>query len=719
MTVNTTYPVSVSINASSNPVCGGTSVTYIAIPINGGNSPLYQWKVNGINVGSNSQTYTYIPVNGDIVTCLLTSSYNCTTNNPATSNSINMIVNITYPISVSINPSSNPVCSGSSVIYTATPTNGGSLPLYQWRVNGINVGLNSQTYTYIPVNGDIVTCLLTSSYNCTTNNPVTSNSITMVVNNDQPVSITISSSANPVCSGTSVTYTAMPTNEGLNPFYQWQVNGLNAGINNPIYSYAPNNGDIITCILTSDATCPTGNPANSNTITMTINPNLPVSTSITASSNPSCEGSPVTFTVIPVNGGAEPSYQWQVNGINVGSGASIYSYIPTDNDSIICILSSSLSCITGNPSLSNPITMTVNSNLPVGISITTSSNPFCPGSSVTFNAVPINEGTSPSYEWKVNGTTVGTNSPTYSYYPNNGDSVRCIMTSSLICVINNPASSADIIMNGSLAPVVTFTSCFDTITTVSAKPIKLRGGIPIGGIYSGPGVNSATGIFTPSTAGTGTKTIIYTYTNVLMCSASQSLHVIVDPQAVFTCGNNLLDVRDNKVYPTIQLGSQCWMASNLNYGTELISTQNQRDNCISEKYCYNDSPINCINQGGLYQWDELMLYDDTPANQGFCPPGWHIPTENEWNNLFANWTNNGFAGSTLKYSGYSGFSALLSGENYFNKSWKYQNFATFFWSSTLHGNIHAWAYGINDPDPSVSAYPASRDNAFAVRCVVN
>jgi len=195
------------------------------------------------------------------------------------------------------------------------------------------------------------------------------------------------------------------------------------------------------------------------------------------------------------------------------------------------------------------------------------------------------------------------------------------------------ASSADIIMNGSLAPLVTFTSCFDTITTVNAQPIRLRGGIPIGGIYSGPGVNSTTGVFSPSIAGTGTKTIIYTYTNVLMCSASQSLHVIVDLQPAFTCGNNLMDVRDNKVYPTIQLGSKCWMASNLNYGTELISTQNQRDNCISEKFCYNDNPINCIKLGGLYQWDELMLYDNTPANQGFCPPGWHIPTENEWNNL--------------------------------------------------------------------------------------
>ena len=106
----------------------------------------------------------------------------------------------------------------------------------------------------------------------------------------------------------------------------------------------------------------------------------------------------------------------------------------------------------------------------------------------------------------------------------------------------------------------------------------------------------------------------------------------------FTCGNNITDIRDNKVYPTVQIGSQCWMASNLNFGTIIASTQDQRDNCVSEKYCYNDNPINCTNQGGLYQWDELMQYDNTPADQGFCPPAWHIPTENDWNTLFANYT---------------------------------------------------------------------------------
>jgi uncharacterized protein (TIGR02145 family) len=112
-----------------------------------------------------------------------------------------------------------------------------------------------------------------------------------------------------------------------------------------------------------------------------------------------------------------------------------------------------------------------------------------------------------------------------------------------------------------------------------------------------------------------------------------------------------------------------------------------------------------------------MRYDNTPGSQGFCPPGWHVPVESEWDTLFANYINNGYAGTHLKYSGTSGFNALLSGADYFNRGWKFQGFATFFWSSTPHSSTQAWAHGMNNPDPSVSLYPSSRVNAFSVRCL--
>jgi hypothetical protein len=93
VTVSPILPVSVEVVASANPVYMNTPVTFTATPANGGTAPSYQWKVNGINAGTDSPTYIYTPQDGDIVSCTLTSSLTCVTNNPAT-NSVVMTVTL-------------------------------------------------------------------------------------------------------------------------------------------------------------------------------------------------------------------------------------------------------------------------------------------------------------------------------------------------------------------------------------------------------------------------------------------------------------------------------------------------------------------------------------------------------------------------------------------------------------------------------------------------
>jgi uncharacterized protein (TIGR02145 family) len=159
------------------------------------------------------------------------------------------------------------------------------------------------------------------------------------------------------------------------------------------------------------------------------------------------------------------------------------------------------------------------------------------------------------------------------------------------------------------------------------------------------------------------------------------------------------------------------MAQNLDFGQHLNGSLTQRDNCITEKYCYNDNTANCSTEGGLYQWDELMRYTSSSGSQGLCPPEWHVPTESDWNTLFNYYITSGFAGSPLKYTGYSGFDAFLYGVRFRNVSWSFLNFATFFWSSTPIGTYKAWAHGLNEQNPSVSFYPSLKSNAFAVRCI--
>ena len=358
--------------------------------------------------------------------------------------------------------------------------------------------------------------------------------------------------------------------------------------------------------------------------------------------------------------------------------------------------------------------VTVNPRLPVGISIAASQNPVCAGVSVDLLATSANEGAAPGYQWKVNNVDAGTNSPSFTYTPANNDIVTCILTSSEACVSGNPASALPVTMNTKEVPVVQWPRCFDTITTINAKPIKLKGGLPLGGIYSGPGVNSVTEFFTPSEAGEGTITITYSYTNNQLCSSGKSRSIRVLASPVFTCGNSLTDIRDNKVYPTVLIGSQCWLASNLDYGSELTDNIHQTDNCIAEKYSRNSGSGT---RNSYYQWDELMSYDDTPAMQGLCPPGWHVPTEPEWNTLFNYYQGNSQAAYYLKDQYIDGFKALPVGVYYLNSLWSFTDFATIFWSSTPVDQTRATAHGMNIYNFSVSLYPASRANAFTVRCL--
>jgi hypothetical protein len=211
ITVNSPLAVSVSIAVSANPVCDGTSVTFTATPTNGGATPVYQWYKNSAPVGSGGITYTYTPANGDKITVVLTSSEICVSGNPATSNEITMSVTSPLAAGVSIIASGNPVCDGASVTFTATPTNGGTTPAYQWYKGSTPVGSGVTTYTYAPVNGDKITVVMISSLTCVSGNPATSNEITMTVNplTGTPV-FTAGDTA--VCNTGTTTYSATAAN---------------------------------------------------------------------------------------------------------------------------------------------------------------------------------------------------------------------------------------------------------------------------------------------------------------------------------------------------------------------------------------------------------------------------------------------------------------------------------------------------------------------------
>ncbi len=484
MIVDPSVPVSVTIEADNNPVCTGSTVNFTAYPVNGGSTPAYQWKVNGSDIsGASSSTYSYLPTHGDIVTCVLTSSLEHTTGNPATSNAIVMTVNPLLPVSVLIAPDANPVCSGTLVNFLAIPFNGGTTPVFQWKINGSDIsGATEATYSYIPVNGDMVSCLMTSGETCTSGNPATSNPVTMTVNTPVPVSVTVVADQNPVCQGTSVGFTATPVNGGSNPVYQWSVNGSEVeGATNSTWSYNPVDQDAVTCELTSDLTCTSGNPATSGPVVMTVNTPDPVSVTIEAGSNPICQGSSVTMTATPVNGGLAPQYQWKKNLVDVpGATNSTWTFIPVNGDAVACVVTSSATCITGNPATSNSIVVNVSPLLQVVVFIGADVNPVCEGTPVNFAAFPLNGGSAPLFQWQINGGDVsGATDASYSYSPAHGDNVTCLLTSSEACATGNPALSNTITMTVNPAAPVSVSIvasanpvCEGTSVNFTATPVN-------------------------------------------------------------------------------------------------------------------------------------------------------------------------------------------------------------------------------------------------------
>ena len=107
---------------------------------------------------------------------------------------------------------------------------------------------------------------------------------------------------------------------------------------------------------------------------------------------------------------------------------------------------------------------------------------------------------------------------------------------------------------------------------------------------------------------------------------------------------SLTDERDGQVYKTVKIGTQVWMAENLNYADSLKDVVLQD----GASFCYDHDDDNCAVGGRFYRWAAAMgllsKYNNSRADttllkssnhRGLCPEGWHIPDTTEWNTLIA------------------------------------------------------------------------------------
>jgi len=170
------------------------------------------------------------------------------------------------------------------------------------------------------------------------------------------------------------------------------------------------------------------------------------------------------------------------------------------------------------------------------------------------------------------------------------------------------------------------------------------------------------------------------------------------------------DTRDGQVYRTVRIGSQVWMAENLNYAAD-------------GSVCYDNKPVNCRMYGRLYTW--------TTAKTA-CPAGFHLASDGEWLELKNYVGGNDRAGTKLKSStGWRvdtvnatptgtneyGFTALPGGSGIPDGGFYTAGEDGRWWSATERNTGFAWGRYMGYDYEYVSTIHSNKTNLFSVRCV--
>lgn len=208
--------------------------------------------------------------------------------------------------------------------------------------------------------------------------------------------------------------------------------------------------------------------------------------------------------------------------------------------------------------------------------------------------------------------------------------------------------------------------------------------------------------------------------------------------------NKFTDTRDGQVYKYVKIGTQTWMAQNLNYK-------------VDSSWCPDNDPTYCnAKYGRIYQWAAAMAIDtsynhklwkgaDSMQHQGICPEGWHIPSDLDWSVLIA-YIGIDSAGTRLKSTygwhdtlGNSAgngtdqyaFNVLPAGYrnivgSFYNSgnngTFNYIGSKAYFWSSTQHGTTsYAWGryFFYDDTYADRSSGYGFKPNGFSLRCIQN
>jgi uncharacterized protein (TIGR02145 family) len=205
------------------------------------------------------------------------------------------------------------------------------------------------------------------------------------------------------------------------------------------------------------------------------------------------------------------------------------------------------------------------------------------------------------------------------------------------------------------------------------------------------------------------------------------LSVIYTTQIYAQQYGSFTDSRDGKIYKTVKIGRQVWMAENLSI--DKISNEEEFSEIKTAKEWKeaneNGKPAWCY-----YNFDKsntTKLYNWYAVHADLAPPGWHLPSEDEWEQLIkflggkyiaggklkskTGWKNNGNGTNSV------GFSGIPSGWcNYLGKFNDISKYGS-WWSTWEYGGDNAWIHIISKFDNEIGNITVDKGYGLAVRCI--
>jgi len=262
---------------------------------------------------------------------------------------------------------------------------------------------------------------------------------------------------------------------------------------------------------------------------------------------------------------------------------------------------------------------------------------------------------------------------------------------------------------GQVVQVCPVSSSSSVVVTISSSSVALSSS-------SKPSSSSVVVTISSSSVALSSSSMQSSSSVALPSSSSVALSSSATPSSssLSATGDTFTDIRDGNVYKWVKIGTQIWMAQNLNYEA-------------SGSVCYSNSAANCATYGRLYDWSTAMLA---------CPSGWHLPSNADWDKLLryvdgTSGTSSPYQSSTAgRYlkakSGWNssgngedtyGFSALPGGYGYSDGGFSNVGINGLWWSSSEYGSDSAYRRYMNYYYENVFYDYDGKGYLFSVRCL--